>query len=128
MALDEVMKGRTTFVIAHRLATIRNATRILVFNNGRIVEAGTYDELVRRGGFFAELVQAQFGRRNARRAVRCQGRPPVETKLGSTAGQARGGQRGDGQREIRNRIKLAAPLPGFARATWATISAAAPGY
>ena len=44
-ALDEVMKGRTTFVIAHRLATIRNATRILVFNNGRVVETGTYDEL-----------------------------------------------------------------------------------
>jgi ATP-binding cassette, subfamily B, beta-glucan exporter len=60
-ALDEVMKGRTTFVIAHRLATIRNATRILVFNNGAVVETGTYDELVRKGGFFAELVKAQFG-------------------------------------------------------------------
>jgi glucan exporter ATP-binding protein len=60
-ALDEVMKGRTTFVIAHRLATIRNATRILVFNNGRVVETGTYDELLKRGGFFAELVNAQFG-------------------------------------------------------------------
>jgi ATP-binding cassette, subfamily B, beta-glucan exporter len=60
-ALDEVMKGRTTFVIAHRLATIRNATRILVFDNGRIIEAGTYDELVQRGGFFAVLVRAQFG-------------------------------------------------------------------
>ena len=60
MALDEVMKGRTTFVIAHRLATIRNATRILVFSNGSIVETGTYDELVRRGGFFAELAGAQF--------------------------------------------------------------------
>ncbi len=61
MALDEVMKGRTTFVIAHRLATIRNATRILVFSNGSIVEAGTYGELVRQGGFFAELARAQFG-------------------------------------------------------------------
>jgi len=60
-ALDEVMKGRTTFVIAHRLATIRNATRILVFDNGRIIEAGTYDELLQRGGFFAEVVKAQFG-------------------------------------------------------------------
>ncbi len=60
-ALDEVMKGRTTFVIAHRLATIRNATRILVFDQGRIVETGTYDELVARGGFFAELANAQFG-------------------------------------------------------------------
>ena len=45
-ALDEVMRGRTTFVIAHRLATIRNATRILVFDQGRIIESGTFDELV----------------------------------------------------------------------------------
>ena len=61
VALDEVMKGRTTFVIAHRLATIRDATRILVFGSGRIVETGTFEELQRRGGFFAELVEAQFG-------------------------------------------------------------------
>jgi ATP-binding cassette subfamily B protein len=60
LALDEVMKGRTTFVIAHRLATIRNATQILVFRNGRIAETGTFDELYRRDGFFAELVEAQF--------------------------------------------------------------------
>ena len=60
MALDEVMKGRTTFVIAHRLATVRNAQRILVFQHGRIVESGTFDELVKRGGAFAELVKAQF--------------------------------------------------------------------
>ena len=59
-ALNEVMKGRTTFVIAHRLATVRNATRILVFDRGRIVESGTFDELVRRGGLFAELAKAQF--------------------------------------------------------------------
>ena len=55
------MKGRTTFVIAHRLATVRDATRILVFRDGRIAETGTFDELTRRGGFFAELVAAQFG-------------------------------------------------------------------
>ncbi len=61
LALDEVMKHRTTFVIAHRLATIREATRILVFRNGRIAETGTFDELCRHGGFFAELVEAQFG-------------------------------------------------------------------
>ena len=60
LALDEVMKGRTTFVIAHRLATVRNASHILVFRQGRIAESGTYEELKRRGGFFAELVQAQF--------------------------------------------------------------------
>jgi ATP-binding cassette subfamily B protein len=60
-ALDEVMKGRTTFVIAHRLATVREATRILVFQNGRVIETGTFEELQRHGGFFAELVRAQFG-------------------------------------------------------------------
>jgi ATP-binding cassette subfamily B protein len=59
-ALDEVMKGRTTFVIAHRLATIRNATRILVFDQGRIIESGTFDELVAQNGRFAELARAQF--------------------------------------------------------------------
>ncbi|MEH2481730.1 glucan exporter ATP-binding protein [Nitrobacteraceae bacterium AZCC 2146] len=59
-ALDEVMKGRTTFVIAHRLSTIRNATRILVFENGRVIESGTFDELVMQGGHFAELAAAQF--------------------------------------------------------------------
>jgi ATP-binding cassette subfamily B protein len=60
LALDEVMKGRTTFVIAHRLATIRNADRILVFDQGRIVETGSFDELVATGGRFAELARAQF--------------------------------------------------------------------
>ena len=59
-ALDEVMKGRTTFVIAHRLSTIRNATRILVFENGRVIENGTFEELVARSGHFAQLAKAQF--------------------------------------------------------------------
>jgi len=59
-ALDEVMKHRTTFVIAHRLSTVRNATRILVFENGHIVETGTFDELVKMGGRFAALAKAQF--------------------------------------------------------------------
>jgi ATP-binding cassette, subfamily B, beta-glucan exporter len=59
-ALDEVMKNRTTFVIAHRLATIRRATRILVFDGGRVVETGTFDELNRLGGRFAQLAKAQF--------------------------------------------------------------------
>jgi ATP-binding cassette subfamily B protein len=67
-ALDEVMKGRTTFVIAHRLSTIRNATRILVFETGRVIESGTFDELVAKGGHFAELAKAQFMVREHTRA------------------------------------------------------------
>lgn len=59
-ALEEVMKGRTTFVIAHRLATIRSADRILVFDHGRIVEAGSFTDLVAAGGRFATLARAQF--------------------------------------------------------------------
>jgi ATP-binding cassette, subfamily B, beta-glucan exporter len=69
-ALDEVMKGRTTFVIAHRLSTIRNATRILVFDSGHVIESGTFDELVAKGGRFAELARAQFMvQENARASV-----------------------------------------------------------
>lgn len=60
-ALVEVMKGRTTFVIAHRLSTVRNADRVLVLEEGRIVESGTFDELVSAGGRFAELARAQLG-------------------------------------------------------------------
>jgi glucan exporter ATP-binding protein len=70
VALDEVMKGRTTFVIAHRLSTIRNATRILVFENGRVIESGTFDELVAQGGHFADLATAQFMvQENARASI-----------------------------------------------------------
>ena len=69
-ALDEVMRGRTTFVIAHRLSTIRKATRIIVFEHGRVIESGTFDELVGRGGRFAELAKAQFMvQENARAAM-----------------------------------------------------------
>jgi ATP-binding cassette subfamily B protein len=59
-ALDEVMKGRTTFVIAHRLATVRKATSILVLEGGCVVESGPFDELVARRGRFAALAAAQL--------------------------------------------------------------------
>jgi ATP-binding cassette, subfamily B, beta-glucan exporter len=60
IALDEVRKGRTTFIIAHRLATIRNADRIFVFEQGRIIESGSFDELILLDGRFAALAKAQF--------------------------------------------------------------------
>jgi ATP-binding cassette subfamily B protein len=59
-ALDAATKGRTTFVIAHRLATIRNADRIFVFDQGRIVETGSFEQLVALNGKFAALARAQF--------------------------------------------------------------------
>ena len=60
VALEEVMRGRTTFVIAHRLATIRRADRILMFEHSRVVETGSFDELMRARGPFAELAKAQY--------------------------------------------------------------------
>jgi ATP-binding cassette subfamily B multidrug efflux pump len=59
-AMDRLMEGRTSFIIAHRLSTIRNADLILVMNEGDIVESGTHEELLERGGFYAELYNSQF--------------------------------------------------------------------
>ena len=59
-AMEEVMKGRTSFVIAHRLSTIKNAKLILVMNKGRLIESGTHEELLAKGGFYADLYNAQF--------------------------------------------------------------------
>ena len=59
-AMDELMKGRTSFIIAHRLSTIRDADLILVMNNGDIVEQGNHEELLAKGGFYANLYNSQF--------------------------------------------------------------------
>jgi ATP-binding cassette subfamily B protein len=59
-AMDNLMEGRTSFIIAHRLSTIRNADLILVMNEGDIVEQGNHEELIERGGFYAELYNSQF--------------------------------------------------------------------
>ncbi|GLR89243.1 glucan ABC transporter ATP-binding protein/ permease [Bradyrhizobium iriomotense] len=80
-ALDEVMRGRTTFVIAHRLSTIRHATKILVFDSGRVIESGTFDELVAKGGHFAALAKAQFMvQENARASVSAAEAAPTAVK------------------------------------------------
>lgn len=59
-AMDELTKGRTSFVIAHRLSTIKNADLILVMKEGDIIESGTHDELMKKGGFYSELYNSQF--------------------------------------------------------------------
>lgn len=59
-AMQTLMQGRTSFVIAHRLSTIRDAKTILVMNNGKIIEQGTHEELLKKKGFYAELYYAQF--------------------------------------------------------------------
>ena len=64
-AVREAMRGRTTLVIAHRLSTIQNADRILVLRDGMIVEHGTFDELLSRGGFFSYLYNLQAWTREA---------------------------------------------------------------
>ena len=59
-AMDNLMEGRTSFVIAHRLSTIRDADMILVMNEGDIVEQGNHEELLKKGGFYANLYNSQF--------------------------------------------------------------------
>lgn len=59
-AMDKLMENRTSFVIAHRLSTIKNSDLILVMKNGDIIESGTHDELLNKGGFYAELYNSQF--------------------------------------------------------------------
>ena len=68
-ALETALAGRTSIVIAHRLATVRNADQIAVVDGGRVVELGTHEELVRRGGLYAELSRTQFGEVVARCAA-----------------------------------------------------------
>ena len=59
-AMNQLMKGRTSFVIAHRLSTIQNADRILVMRAGQIIEQGSHEELLAAGGLYNELYNSQF--------------------------------------------------------------------
>ena len=61
-AFEELMKGRTSFIVAHRLSTIKNADQILVMKAGNIIERGTHEELLARGGFYANLYASQFAK------------------------------------------------------------------
>jgi ATP-binding cassette subfamily B protein len=59
-AMERLLHGRTSFVIAHRLSTVRDADMILVMKDGDIIEQGSHDELLARGGFYTELYMSQF--------------------------------------------------------------------
>ena len=59
-AMDRLTKGRTSFVIAHRLSTIKNADKIIVMKDGNIVEVGSHDELLAKGGVYKDLYTSQF--------------------------------------------------------------------
>jgi len=61
-AFEELMKGRTSFIVAHRLSTIKNADQILVMKAGNIIERGTHKELLAQGGFYKQLYESQFAK------------------------------------------------------------------
>jgi ABC-type multidrug transport system fused ATPase/permease subunit len=74
-ALERLMTGRTTFLVAHRLSTIRHVTRIVVLNQGRIVESGTHQELLAKDGLYRQLHDIQTGRRDRRSPASVDARP-----------------------------------------------------
>lgn len=68
-AMDQAMRGRTTFVVAHRLSTLRNADKVVVLERGRVAQIGSHDELLRSGGYYQAAVSLQVGDKESRRLV-----------------------------------------------------------
>ena len=89
-ALDEVSRGRTTITIAHRLSTVRDADQIAVLDRGRVVELGTHEELLLRGGRYAALVRGGLG------AQRGRPRPTGSVSTRTAGGTAAGSRRAPG--------------------------------
>ncbi len=93
-ALDEAVRGRTTFVIAHRLSTVRRADLILVLEDGEIVERGTHDELVARDGFYREIYDLQLRPQDQLKAGHISATSPIVRARAEGAGHFRGGDAG----------------------------------
>lgn len=83
-AMDKVIQGRTTIVIAHRLSTLQRADRLLVLEGGRLVESGSHEELLNRGGVYHRLLHAAQGRQAERYGYRCRRLRDSENKQGNT--------------------------------------------
>ena len=85
-AMQRLRQGRTSFVIAHRLSTVRDADLILVMDHGRIVEQGTHQQLMAKGGLYMKLYEAQFaGREQAQRDQGARTVSPAETSATAAA-------------------------------------------
>ena len=89
-ALEHLSKGRTTLVIAHRLSTIRNAHKIVVMDKGRVVDEGTHDDLLARGGLYADLYRLQYSEGKTVTDASNRGRALADPRQGENGEDAKG--------------------------------------